>query len=92
MRIALISTPFAAVPPKAYGGTELIVHELAEGLVKRGHDVTLYATSDSETTATLKSIYPTAHWPPDPFADLDHVSWAYRDAVRNGHELIHAAQ
>ena len=90
MRIALISTPFAAVPPKAYGGTELIVHELAEGLVKRGHDVTLYATSDSETTATLKSIYPTAHWPPDPLAELDHDSWAYRDAVRNGHELIHA--
>jgi glycosyltransferase involved in cell wall biosynthesis len=90
MRIALISTPFAAVPPKAYGGTELIVYELAEGLVARGHDVTLYATGDSQTAAKLKFIYPAAHWPPDPFADLHHVSWAYRDAVTRGFELIHA--
>jgi glycosyltransferase involved in cell wall biosynthesis len=90
MRIALISTPFAAVPPRAYGGTELIVHELAEGLVARGHDVTLYATGDSQTKARLKARYDTARWPPDPFIDLDHVSWAYRDAVARGVELIHA--
>ncbi|HET8622740.1 MAG TPA: glycosyltransferase family 4 protein [Gemmatimonadales bacterium] len=90
MRIALISTPFAAVPPQAYGGTELIVYELAEGLVARGHDVTLYATGDSQTTANLKFIYPVAAWPPDPFVDLNHVSWAYQDAMASGFELIHA--
>jgi hypothetical protein len=39
MRVGLISTPFLATPPRDYGGTELVVHELAEGLTERGHDV-----------------------------------------------------
>ncbi len=90
MRIALISTPFAAVPPKEYGGTELVVHELAEGLVARGHDVTLYATGDSRTTARLRFLYPEARWPPDPFCDLDHVSWAFRDAAERSLDVVHA--
>ena len=47
MRIAMVSTPFLAVPPRDYGGTELVVHELVEGLVERGHSVTLFATGDS---------------------------------------------
>ena len=56
MRIAIISTPFVAVPPKDYGGTELMVHELTEGLVKLGHEVALFATGDSESSAmTLPS-------------------------------------
>src|SRR5215208_7143940 len=49
LRIAMISTPFIPVPPKDYGGTELIVHELVEGLLDRGHQVTLFATGDSQT-------------------------------------------
>jgi hypothetical protein len=36
MRIALVSTPFLAVPPRDYGGTELVVYELAQGLIDRG--------------------------------------------------------
>src|SRR2546427_5660262 len=47
------------VPPVAYGGTELIVHLVTEGLVRRGHDVTLYASGDSVTSAKLVSITPT---------------------------------
>ena len=90
MRIALISTPFAAVPPKEYGGTELVVHELAEGLVERGHDVTVYATGDSRTSGQLKALYPQAHWPPDPFCDLNHVSWALRDAAERRFDVVHA--
>src|SRR5919197_5566669 len=50
MRIAMISTPFVAVPPRTYGGTELVVAELVEGLVERGHEVTLFATGDSRTS------------------------------------------
>lgn len=90
MRIALVSTPFAAVPPVHYGGTELIVHELAEGLVARGHDVALYATGDSVTTAHLRSVYPRAKWPPDPFSDLHHISWAFRDVAQRRFDVVHA--
>src|SRR5687767_13807270 len=90
MRIALVSTPFAAVPPKHYGGTELLVHELAEGLTARGHTVTLYATGDSVTAAELQALYPEARWPPDPFADLNHVSWAFREIVGRPFDVVHA--
>jgi glycosyltransferase involved in cell wall biosynthesis len=90
MRIALISTPFAAVPPKGYGGTELVVHELAEGLMGRGHEVTVYATGDSRTSGHLKSLYAAARWPPDPFCDLNHVSWAFHDAAQRRFDVVHA--
>lgn len=60
MRIALLAPPYLSVPPKAYGGTEKIVSLLAEGLVKRGHDVTLFASGDSITKAKLVSTYPAA--------------------------------
>jgi glycosyltransferase involved in cell wall biosynthesis len=55
MRIAEISTLFRPVPPPGEGSVESIVHILTEGLVRRGHEVTLYATADSMTTARLES-------------------------------------
>jgi glycosyltransferase involved in cell wall biosynthesis len=53
MRIAQISPLFEAVPPKLYGGTERVVYSLTEELVAMGHDVTLFASGDSVTSATL---------------------------------------
>lgn len=53
MRIGMIAPLEMRVPPAAYGGTELIVSLLTEELVKRGHDVTLFASGDSITKATL---------------------------------------
>ena len=53
MRIAQIAPLFEAVPPKLYGGTERIVSYLTEELVALGHDVTLFASGDSVTAATL---------------------------------------
>jgi glycosyltransferase involved in cell wall biosynthesis len=53
MRIAQISPLFEAVPPKLYGGTERVVYSLTEELVALGHDVTLFASGDSLTSATL---------------------------------------
>lgn len=58
MKIALLAPPYLSVPPKRYGGTEKIVSLLADGLVDRGHDVTLFATGDSLTRAKLVSVYP----------------------------------
>jgi len=90
MRIAMISTPFVSVPPRDYGGTELVVHQLVEGLVQRGHDVTLFATGDSRTSAKLRYVSPHACWPPDPLDDLNHVSWAMREVQENRFDLVHA--
>lgn len=53
LRIGIIAPPWYRVPPKKYGGTELVVYNLVEGLVKRGHKVTLFASGDSKTSAKL---------------------------------------
>lgn len=53
MRIAQIAPLFESVPPKLYGGTERIVSYLTEELVRQGHEVTLFASGDSRTTARL---------------------------------------
>ncbi len=58
MKIAQIAPISERVPPKKYGGTERVVHTLTEELVKRGHDVTLFASGDSKTSARLESVYP----------------------------------
>ncbi len=58
MRIALIAPIIESVPPKKYGGSERIVKELADGLVKKGHDVTLFASGDSKVKANLVSVFP----------------------------------
>ena len=60
MRIAQVSPLWEQVPPPAYGGTELVVSLLTEELVKRGHDVTLFASGDSTTSAKLESVHPRA--------------------------------
>jgi glycosyltransferase involved in cell wall biosynthesis len=56
MRIAQLAPTYERVPPRAYGGTELIVHLVTEELVARGHDVTLFASGDSITRAALRSV------------------------------------
>ena len=60
MRIAQIAPLHEAVPPKLYGGTERVVSFLTEELVAQGHDVTLFATGDSETSARLEAVWPKA--------------------------------
>jgi glycosyltransferase involved in cell wall biosynthesis len=60
MRIAQIAPLAEAVPPKLYGGTERVVSYLTEELVRLGHDVTLFASGDSETSARLVACTPRA--------------------------------
>src|ERR1700751_2309386 len=55
MRIAPIAPLYESVPPKSYGGTERVVSYLTEELVHQGHDVTLFASGDSGTAATLRA-------------------------------------
>jgi glycosyltransferase involved in cell wall biosynthesis len=60
VRIAQISPLFEAVPPKLYGGTERVVSFLTDELVAMGHEVTLFASGDSYTSARLLSAWPRA--------------------------------
>src|SRR4051794_36831801 len=60
MRIAQIAPLTESVPPRTYGGTERVVSYLTEELVAMGHDVTLFASGDSVTSANLEAIWPCA--------------------------------
>jgi glycosyltransferase involved in cell wall biosynthesis len=60
LRIAQVAPLYESVPPKLYGGTERVVSYLTEELVRRGHQVTLFASGDSQTTAKLHAGFPTA--------------------------------
>ncbi len=60
MKVAQVSPLIESVPPKLYGGSERIVSYLTEELVKQGHEVTLFASGDSETQADLVPIVPQA--------------------------------
>jgi len=57
MRIGMIAPPWFPLPPQRYGGIEFVVSLLTEGLVRHGHDVTLFASGDSETQARLSYIF-----------------------------------
>lgn len=56
MRIAQVAPLIESVPPKFYGGTERVVHYLTEELVRRGHEVVLFASGDSSTSACLHPV------------------------------------
>lgn len=58
MKVLQIAPLWETVPPRAYGGTEAVVKVLVEELVRLGHDVTLCASGDSQTSARLQSCYP----------------------------------
>lgn len=56
MKIAQVAPLIESVPPKLYGGTERVVSYLTDELLRQGHDVTLFASGDSRTNATLVAI------------------------------------
>ncbi len=60
MKIAQVAPLYESVPPKLYGGTERVVSFLTEALVDMGHEVTLFASGDSQTNARLVSVSPSA--------------------------------
>jgi hypothetical protein len=58
MKIAQLASLWMSVPPSTYGGAERITHLLTEELVRRGHDVTLFAAAGSQTSANLVPVCP----------------------------------
>ncbi len=55
MRIAQVSPLYESCPPQLYGGTERVVSYLTEELVRQGHEVTLFASGDSQTNGILQA-------------------------------------
>ena len=93
MRIAIIAPPFISVPPKIYGGTELFIAQLARGLKNLGTDVVVYANGESTLDVEVRSLYPRGEWPIkgeiyDNLKDINHSSWAVRDAAEDC-DLVH---
>jgi glycosyltransferase involved in cell wall biosynthesis len=93
LKIALIAPPFIAVPPSDYGGTELFVADLAEGLSKAGIDVLVYANGQSTVSAELRWIYERSQWPikvPEHawIRELNHNSWATSEAAKTC-DIVH---
>ena len=84
LRIAVLAPPWISVPPQRYGGTEAVVSLLVDGLVSDGHDVTLYASGDSKTSARLVSVFDDAR--PDELGttqpELLHALTCVREAGR----------
>lgn len=60
LKIAQLVLPWIPLPPPGYAGTERVVYSLIEGLVKRGHEVTLFSVGESKTSAKLEYIFPKA--------------------------------
>src|SRR5438067_1724755 len=92
LRIALVSTPFVPVPPKGYGGTELVVAELARALAAGGTEVVVYSTGDSDLPGIeVRSYFQSAHWPPNREVERVHATWSLRDAARDPHgfDVVH---
>jgi glycosyltransferase involved in cell wall biosynthesis len=91
MRIAEICPPWIAVPPKGYGGIEWVVSLLADGLAEAGHEVTLFATGDSNTKAGLEYVFeqaPGSDRINDIVLDTTHTLFSLRD-VRERFDVLH---
>lgn len=84
MRVALLGPVAWRTPPQAYGPWEQVVSLLAEDLVSRGVDVTLFATLDSQTSADLDGVCPRPY-NEDP--QLDGRVW---EALHTAHCLVHS--
>jgi glycosyltransferase involved in cell wall biosynthesis len=97
MRIAVLAPIAWRVPPRHYGPWELFASLLTEGLVARGHDVTLFASADSRTSARLRSVVATG-WSEDPaiepkVAECLHIADVFEraddfDIIHNGFDFL----
>lgn len=91
MKIAIVSTPWVRVPPERYGGIEYLVSLLADGLVERGHNVTLFTVGSSVTRAKKRWVFERARLktlaePPPVFLNeaLTHSLNSYLEIAREG--------
>ena len=96
MRIAMLAPITRRILPRPYGSEEQLISDLCEGLVERGHRVTLFASANSLTRAELVSVCPRAlfEWEEDPWPDPRwweemHIAECMARAARGDFDLIH---
>lgn len=97
MRIALLAPLWKTVPPKMYGGTELIASLLSDELVKLGHQVTLYACGGSKTKAKLVEVIDKPlfdeiggfRFDSVPFQDVMEIKMAFDDVIAGKFDIVH---
>src|ERR1700761_975254 len=91
MRIAQVAPLIESVPPRLYGGTERVVSWLTEELVHQGHQVTLFASGDSLTTAELSAVVPQGLRLAGVRDGLAHTLLMLSDVRKRAHEfdIIH---
>jgi glycosyltransferase involved in cell wall biosynthesis len=95
MRIAMLAPPWIPVPAPGYGGIEEVVRLLCDGLVARGHEVTLFAAPTSRSSAEVRTVLEEPH--PEEIErsrwEVDHVARAFTeiDEARDGHpyDVVH---
>lgn len=96
MKIAIVAPPWIRIPPEKYGGIEVLISLLADGLVDRGHQVTLFTVGVSKTKAEKRAYYvgemrPYLDSPPASFLNvtLTHTLAAYLEVSRGGYDIVH---
>jgi glycosyltransferase involved in cell wall biosynthesis len=91
MRIALIAPPWLPVPPRSYGGTELVVDLLARGYRDAGHEVVLFTTGDATSPVARRSLYETARGlGAGSDVEARHAAWAYDEIASHGaFDIVH---
>ena len=97
LKIAMLAPPWVSVPPPGYGGIEQVVGFLSDGLVRRGHEVTLFAAPGSRSSATVREVLARDH--PDEIEralyEADHVARVFDEVDRvaatggPGFDVIH---
>jgi glycosyltransferase involved in cell wall biosynthesis len=86
MRVAIVAPPFIPVPPVEYGGTELFIADLARGLHALGVEVIVYTNGESTVGVEKRWLFEKSQWPIKrgdnaQLKDMDHTTWAIRDAT-----------
>ena len=96
MKIAMFVPPWIKLPPAGYGGIEVVVSLLTEGLTARGHDVTLFTVGQTETSARLFSVYeeeqrPNLDAPPSDFLHVaaTHSLASYLEIREGSFDFVH---
>lgn len=96
MKIAMVMPPWFKIPPESYGGIEIIVSLLTDGLVKKGHEVTLFTISESQSKARIFTVFDEEmksylDRPPSSFLNiaLTHTLASYFEIAKGNYDIIH---
>ena len=91
LRVAQLAPPWYSIPPDGYGGIEWVCFWLAEGLMKRGHDVTLIGAGSNDTEARQLTTFDHPQWSRlgDAFLEVLHAARAHQHVAANDFDIVH---